>query len=565
MPSKKKTYGPENYNGTLNPYPNSFEDAANAIAKGVPKLNPTNAMSTNLTPEKPKQDLVPAREFLNSYGMSRYAIGDSKLGWASNPQTNKIDLTLGGMSLGSGDLDPTTNRTMIDRQAYQNAIDNYAKTMGLKDTSALGLEAQYKVPANLEQPAPTFQSQYVGKIQNYANDIDKTPEFQSKYFEKIPEMMRRLTDPAKFEYNPQTDPRFQALKGIYEKAGSDAYQNQLGAMSNATGGRLNSWATASAAQAQQSYNERVNGLIPQMYESAYNMYKNEYEMNKTGLEALRNQDETDYSRYFDNLELKGKKMEMYKNLDNTDYNRYRDTVLDNKDLRNYYADNNYRNKALDQGYYVDKSTIAREDKKTDWSMDAKNNPALAGQVITNKGLEEAYNRMMDPNSTEEQKKRAELDYQLRVSAYQEQVNKYYPQSKEAELEASRETTNFNRANRNKVETETGYIGTKVNQDQQRINIDNKNANTSANNSSISAGNLGVSQSRLGWEMNPNNPDNMLKKTQIDKSKAETNSENTIGPLYKSMMNSDNPSQWLTQNAGNLKPDELKTLMSFIPK
>lgn len=65
-------------------------------------------------------------------------------------------------------------------------------------------------------------------------------------------------------------------------------------------------------------------------------------------------------------------------------------------------------------------------------------------------------------------------------------------------------------------------------------------------------NATLAQNKFEWEKDPTNPENMA-------------NPETIGALYASMFASENPEEWLKENAQYLTKDELKTLAGFLPK
>lgn len=83
--------------------------------------------------------------------------------------------------------------------------------------------------------------------------------------------------------------------------------------------------------------------------------------------------------------------------------------------------------------------------------------------------------------------------------------------------------------------------------------------------SVSEANTALSRDRLDWEKSDNNLDNKYKKAQLDKIAKDNNVEQTLGPLYNSMMNSGDPKQWLKQNSAYLEYDELTALIKLLPE
>lgn len=86
--------------------------------------------------------------------------------------------------------------------------------------------------------------------------------------------------------------------------------------------------------------------------------------------------------------------------------------------------------------------------------------------------------------------------------------------------------------------------------------------------SVSEGNLALNRAAQAWSQSPNNPDNKYKNAQIDALKnsgSKSSNENTVGPLYNSMMSSSDPEAWLKENSKYLTNDELNTLYNLYYK
>lgn len=223
---------------------------------------------------------VRGRDYINTIG-ANYGINDNQIGWKTNPNTNMTDITVGGQVVGNGYINPAEGRTYVNQADLQKNLAQFAKNNGMQDIR------------QVEQ-----------------DSVMKPDSFKSPFEDKINGLIDKILNPSKFEYNVESDPRFQALKGQYEKQGQSAYNNALGAMSAATGGRLNSWAASAAGQAQNAYNEKLMGLVPEMYQNAYNEYQTGINRDVNSLNSLMA-------------------------LDNNKYGRYRDSIGDSRNMRDY--------------------------------------------------------------------------------------------------------------------------------------------------------------------------------------------------------------------------------------
>lgn len=126
-----------------------------------------------------------------------------------------------------------------------------------------------------------------------------------------------------FSYNPENDASFEAYKNMYErqsKAAQDQVYSNLTAMS---GGRNNSWASASVAQTANAYNQKIADKIPELAKEAYDKLLTEYNL----LGDMSEKSLKENQAAFDNA-LK----EYTANADMAE--RYRDNAQ--KELKQYY-------------------------------------------------------------------------------------------------------------------------------------------------------------------------------------------------------------------------------------
>ncbi len=81
----------------------------------------------------------------------------------------------------------------------------------------------------------------------------------------------------RFSYDPATDPVWQAYRKQYRREGQRASEDVLGRASAMTGGVPSSYALSAAAQAENNYAAQLSDRFPEIYQSAYSRYLQEYE------------------------------------------------------------------------------------------------------------------------------------------------------------------------------------------------------------------------------------------------------------------------------------------------
>ena len=126
--------------------------------------------------------------------------------------------------------------------------------------------AQLKQESNtVTQAQNALQSQLQGSAQG----------FTSKYQPQLEELYNKVMNREKFSYDVNSDPLYQQYKNQYAQMGQLAMQDTVGNASALTGGYGNSYAATAGNQAYQGYLQQLNGIVPQLYESAYGRYTQE--------------------------------------------------------------------------------------------------------------------------------------------------------------------------------------------------------------------------------------------------------------------------------------------------
>lgn len=143
--------------------------------------------------------------------------------------------------------------------------------------------------------ANTQQSSAEATAETAVSDIGFSYDNESDY----QRLLRNITNPTKFSYDPESDPAWSAYRKSYLLEGDRATQNALARAAAATGGIPSTYALTAAQQAGASYGEQLSAIIPTLEQNAYDRYLNDLNQKLTALQALET-DRTDaYSKYMD--------------------------------------------------------------------------------------------------------------------------------------------------------------------------------------------------------------------------------------------------------------------------
>lgn len=166
------------------------------------------------------------------------------------------------------------------------------------------------------------QAQAALDTHNAAKPLD----YQSKYGSLAEEAANAWANRDKFTYDLNGDALYQQYKDKYIQQGRMAMQDTIGQASAMTGGYGNSYAATAGNQAYQASLQNLNDIVPQLYQMAYDQYKQE------GQDML--------NRY-----------NLYNDMENQEYSRYRDTVSDWTSQRDYLANAYNNERTYDRSVY----------------------------------------------------------------------------------------------------------------------------------------------------------------------------------------------------------------------
>ena len=130
---------------------------------------------------------------------------------------------------------------------------------------------------------------------------ESAPAWTSKYQDQIDALTQEILGRPDFSYNPESDPRYQAFRKEYQREGQRATADTLGQMAVMTGGMPSTAAATAAQQAGDYYAAQMADRIPELYQLAYDMYRDEGDELRANLDMLTALEQEDYNRYLDLL------------------------------------------------------------------------------------------------------------------------------------------------------------------------------------------------------------------------------------------------------------------------
>ena len=181
----------------------------------------------------------------------------------------------------------------------------------------------------------------VQQAQAYLNQVQsrRPGEYQSQWDGELTELYNRIAKRKPFSYDIGTDPVYQQYREQYRRQGRLAMQDTMGQAAALTGGYGSTYGEQVGQQAYNAYLQNLNDVVPDLYNAAYNRYRDE------GTDL--------YNQYG-----------LLSDRENQAYSRYRDTVND------YYSDLSDARSAYDSAYSRDYNQWS--DQLSYWSQKAAN-------------------------------------------------------------------------------------------------------------------------------------------------------------------------------------------------
>ena len=196
--------------------------------------------------------------------------------------------------------------------------------------------------AEYEGNRPVYQqSQAVTDAENLLKQYEgkKPGEYQSSYQEQIDQLLNQILNREQFSYDPNADPLYRQYADQYQQRGQTAMMDTMGQAAALTGGYGNTYAQTAGQQMYQGYLQELNNIIPELRNTAYQMYLNEGDQLRNNLGILQGLDESDYGKYRDTVADYYNDLNYYYNkysdMSASDYNKYAN------DLAAWQADRDY--------------------------------------------------------------------------------------------------------------------------------------------------------------------------------------------------------------------------------
>ena len=143
---------------------------------------------------------------------------------------------------------------------------------------------------------------YYNDLMGVGGNYENRPNFESKYDNKIDEMLDRVMNGEEFSYDVNSDPAYQAYREQYAREGDRAMRDTMAQAAQNAGG-MNSYAVSAAAQANNYYMQQLGDKVPELMDAAYQKYLNEKNLERQDLAMLQDMENSDYNRYLNDMNI----------------------------------------------------------------------------------------------------------------------------------------------------------------------------------------------------------------------------------------------------------------------
>ena len=222
----------------------------------------------------------------------------------------------------------TGNKRQEELNRQQGSIGSsnpYSGLQGVSQNTANNLgnyQAGYKPSETVQQAQQRMAEVEAQKPQSY----------NSKYAPQLENILQQITNPEKFKYSFDGDELFKYYADLYTQKGKQASMDAMGQAAALTGGYGNSYAQQAGAQAYQQYLLSLYDKGMDLYDRAYQGYRDKLGDQQNAYNYMKDAENTDYSRWQD---------QMNQWLTERDYAAGRYDTERSTDLSQYQTDRDY--------------------------------------------------------------------------------------------------------------------------------------------------------------------------------------------------------------------------------
>lgn len=197
--------------------------------------------------------------------------------------------------------------TPYDTQTDYAALMGKAAASG-DYTSAARYEKQRNAKIKgegLDYETSDYYSKYLPE-NRYTYDPSKNDAYQ-RANDQATEIYDKIMNRGEFSYDVNKDKLYQQYRDLYAQMGRGAMEDTMGQAAALTGGYGSTYSQNAGQQAYNAYLQKLNEVVPELYDAAYNRYNQEgqnlmnlYTMARNNADSAY---ERDYNQWYNRLQL----------------------------------------------------------------------------------------------------------------------------------------------------------------------------------------------------------------------------------------------------------------------
>lgn len=218
------------------------------------------------------------------------------------------------------------NGLIVDGLAGDQTLGKlYASTTAPSTQTNTTTATPSNTASNTAQSAPAVTPNAYQQALAALNAAQKElPTYKGTYDQQLNDLYNKIINREKFTYDVNADALYQQYANQYTTLGKMAMEDTMGQAAALTGGYGNTYAQSVGQQQYNAYLNRLNDVIPELYNTAYGQYQSEGQdlMNQYSATGALVDDE--YGRYQDALSQYWANVNNLQNQANTAYSRQQD-------------------------------------------------------------------------------------------------------------------------------------------------------------------------------------------------------------------------------------------------
>lgn len=191
----------------------------------------------------------------------------------------------------------TDYRALMDKAAASGDYTSAARYEKLRNAKIKG--------EGLDYETSDYYSKYLPE-NRYTYDPSKNDAYQ-RANDQATAIYDKIMNRGEFSYDVNKDKLYQQYRDLYAQMGRGAMEDTMGQAAALTGGYGSTYSQNAGQQAYNSYLQKLNEVVPELYNAAYNRYNQEgqnlmnlYTMARSNAD---NAYERDYNQWYNRLQL----------------------------------------------------------------------------------------------------------------------------------------------------------------------------------------------------------------------------------------------------------------------